>query len=404
MIDRSVYGQIGFGNCYGCAACAHVCAQSAIAMVPNEDGFSIPQVNDACDGCGRCAGVCPRSNGIGHEPVAAYIAVARDEAGAANSSSGGVFWAMARHVVEDLRGAVCGAVYTTDYGVAHRVTDTLDGVRAMQGSKYVQSDLSGVYADIEARLRRGQTVLFSGTPCQVAGLHGGLRADDSSLLCVDIVCHGVPSPALFRDHMREAYGPWEALEGLAFRTKDQYDRYGFNLRLHYQDKRSPRLIAGEEDAYYRLFLRGRSFRAACYRCRFAARERFGDLTIGDSGNSKKHTGFFPDKTLSAVFINTPKGTALWSALAPSLHHKAVSIDEEAGANRQMNHPTPDPGTVAALYADVREDPLRTVAARYAPGPSFPQRAKLRLKRVIPEKARHRVLRSLQRLRGRHGNE
>ena len=189
-------------NCCGCTACANVCPVNAVTMLPDEEGFLYPQVNESlCVDCGLCEKRCPVLNRKENQEsweVKGYIMRYHDPQIVEMSTSGGAFTALAATVLEN-GGVVYGAGYDQDMRVVCKRATEYEGIAEMRGSKFVQSDLKNVFSDIKTNLEKGVVVLFTGTPCQVEGLLAFLGDKPSNLLCVDFVCRGVPSPELWQN-------------------------------------------------------------------------------------------------------------------------------------------------------------------------------------------------------------
>ncbi len=194
------------GDCYGCSACVQKCPKQCISLVEDGEGFLYPKVDTVgCIDCGLCEKVCPWINRPEKFPPKEVLAVKnRNETERMASSSGGVFIALAREVI-GRGGVVFGAVFDEKWEVKHACAETLEDVRPMMGSKYVQSRIGDSYCQAERFLKAGRKVLFTGSPCQVAGLHAYLRKDYTNLLSVDFLCHGVPSPGVWRQYLGETF-------------------------------------------------------------------------------------------------------------------------------------------------------------------------------------------------------
>ena len=268
-------------NCCGCGACQQTCPTGAIRLMPDECGFGYPVIDESvCVDCGKCIAVCQYHYAPEKwMPLEAYAAYGKDENLIKNSSSGGVFAALAKSIAEK-GGAVAGAVLETEdenLKVFHRLEKNAQSLSAMQGSKYVQSEAHSCYGEVLEELGKGGVVLFSGMPCQVAAIKK-LSGDPENLLTMDLVCHGVPSRKMLEDYLKllgkRLGGP---VSGLKFRTKDIRKTFcaevDCNGRKYYLQHRFL--------SYYKLFLKGENYRDSCYSCPYARIERTADLTIGD---------------------------------------------------------------------------------------------------------------------------
>lgn len=191
-------------ECTGCMACVNACAHHAIRIIADKEGFDRPVIDETlCVDCGLCAKTCPvNHHPLANEPKEIYSGWSSDEAVRINSSSGGAFTEIARPVLED-GGVVFGCALNDKLQAEHIYVETLEDLEnKLRGSKYVQSRIGNTYAQAKNFLRQGRKVLFSGTPCQIAGLKNYLRRDYDNLITVDLICHGVPSPMLFEDYKK----------------------------------------------------------------------------------------------------------------------------------------------------------------------------------------------------------
>lgn len=303
-------------QCSGCTACKAACPKQAISMVADHEGFLRPQIDAAkCVQCHACERACPVLHPSEPDTTpTCYVARTKDEALRMVSSSGGLFTELARPVLAK-GGVVFGCVWEKPALVAiHAKAETEDELAAMRGSKYVQSDLRDTYREAKAELQKGRAVLFSGTPCQIAGLNKYLGKSYDNLLTVEIICHGVPSPAVFEKYkqvLAEEFGtmPTEIL---------------------FKDKRvswySPSLVAqfpfGEEKVegaytggYGLAFLNGMSIRPSCFNCLAKEGRSGADITLGDFwGIDLIKASQDNKKGVSCVLLHTKKAVELWNEI------------------------------------------------------------------------------------------
>ncbi len=300
--------------CCGCTACVNVCPVQCIVMHRDMEGFDYPLADSyKCISCGKCEEVCPVISPMPERKPLAVMG-GRCTEFVRGSSSGGIFPYAAKKATE-AGGLVYGAAFDSDMSVAHRVASDLSGVEAFRGSKYVQSELYAVFEDIREILAEGRKVLFSGTPCQVAGLKKYIGKTDEGLWTMDFACHGVPSPGLWRKYvsaLEKKYGA--SLSGVSFRDKTrswmhydvvyEFSRGGHLVRTRYMD-----------DPYMALFVQNMTLRPSCYRCPVRCGRSGSDLTLGDLWNVRQCLPEQNDDTGSGlVLVNTEKGRALLEGL------------------------------------------------------------------------------------------
>lgn len=192
--------------CCGCKACAAVCPKKCIKMVTDREGFWYPEVDQsACINCGKCERVCPVLNRKKRQPRKfgrkAYAAINTDPEIRFQSSSGGIFTAIAEAII-DRGGVVFGAAFDKEFAVRQVFAETKEDLAAFRGSKYVQSDMGDAYSSVLRFLQSGRIVLFSGTPCQIGALKSFLGKEYPNLITVDLICHGVPSPMVWEKYVR----------------------------------------------------------------------------------------------------------------------------------------------------------------------------------------------------------
>ena len=347
MSIKKLINVIGGGNCCGCTSCVQRCPKHCISLSEDNEGFLYPQVDESvCTECGLCEKVCPiLSPQEKIAPLSVVGAKNRNEQERIDSSSGGVFLPLARDVINK-GGVVFGAVYDEAWEVHHVYTETIEGVYPMMGSKYLQSRIENTYREAETFLKQGREVMFVGSPCQIAGLHGYLRHKDyPNLLSVDFLCHGTPSPGVWRQYLAETFAekgkeqkPPVAAAGkntvlysslnamspirdIKFRDKNEsgWKKYRFVVRGTSAPKADKNSVLSSDihymNAYMRGFLSDIYLRPSCYACKCKNGASHSDLTIADFwGIHIVAPDFDDDKGVGLVLVNTPKGNDYFSRL------------------------------------------------------------------------------------------
>lgn len=323
-------------DCSGCEACANICPRNAIEMTRDDEGFVYPKINpELCIKCGRCDATCPALNfkktNIDVFP-ATFVAIHPDEKILRHSSSGGVFTALSEIILRN-GGIVFGAGFDKNWHVFHTAARTLDELENLRGSKYVQSQIGDVYRQVKAALQTSK-VLFSGTPCQCAGLKHFLGGDHENLLTVDILCHGVPSPAVWEYYIDELANRND-IAHVNFRSKRK--GFGSHIEINYFD-RGHYIKQNVKNLYGKLFLQGFSERPSCQICKFKIPHGKSDLTIGDAWGIKKFAPeMFDNRGVSIVFIHTPKGKDFFEQT--TLKTKQVKFVDAINNNHHSISPT-----------------------------------------------------------------
>lgn len=299
-------------DCCGCEACTQRCAHSAIKMVRDNEGFLYPQIDtQICTKCGLCEKVCPIINQTDSKtPIATYAAKNKNEAIRLNSSSGGIFTLLATKTINN-GGVVFGAKFDEQWNVVHDYIETIEGLAKFRGTKYVQSQIGKCYKIAENFLKKGREVLFSGTPCQIAGLKNFLIKDYHNLICVDIICHGVPSPMLWQKY--KAQFELSNTSSFSFRDKsNSWKRY--EVVVSKDQKEVIRETVGQ-NVYMKLFLSDLCLRPSCANCPGKEGKSNSDITIADFwGIQNIHPEFDDDKGCNLVIVNNEKGLQLFKSL------------------------------------------------------------------------------------------
>lgn len=310
MIDSVVKDK----KCTGCYSCKDACAVGAIELKENEDGFREAQVNEKlCVKCGNCRTACPV---LRREEREAYdvksYAFRADDAVRKVSSSGGMI-SLAASAVIDAGGKVCGVELGTDIGARYIVIDKREDLERIRGSKYLQADASGIYRQVKELLQTGQTVLFTGLPCQIAGLYNHVKdCNQTNLYTIDLLCHGTPSDKVVKKWLQEISGA-RKIQKINFRLKDT-DWNCNAIQIDFADGSSYKADVSD-DYFEKLFHYNASLREACYDCAFAEFPRRGDLSTGDFHGLENCPGIEDDrKGTSVVFVNSSKGQKLFEKI------------------------------------------------------------------------------------------
>ena len=295
-------------NCTGCAACFNICPSNAIEMEENKEGFLEPIiVQEKCTNCGLCKKVCPVLNLKYLNNVPDCYAYMADDKIRLKSSSGGAFFVLANEFIKN-GDYVSGAIWTKDWKVKHIVSKNFEDIEKMQKSKYSQSEIGTIYKEIKTLLEGNKKVLFTGTPCQIAGLKSYLRKEYDNLFCVDIVCHGVPSPKVLKKYLNENYDIAK-IRNIDFKDKT-INGWGSNLKIDCEN--NTLACRYDKNSFYCLFSKLVINRLACSSCIFSKIPRQGDMTIGDFWGIQKK--FNDELGTSLLLVNNSKGEYLLKIL------------------------------------------------------------------------------------------
>lgn len=332
-------------RCTGCGACVQMCPKNCISFVEGELGTFFPQIKTtSCIECGLCEKVCP----IGKETSVKekqkfFAAVNKDKDILQKSTSGGFFSAIAQYVLGQ-NGVVYGCSFTEDFQVKHTRVEQACDLEQLRGSKYVQSNTCNTFKEAKDDLDAGRMVLYTGTPCQIAGVKSFLGKEYGNLITVDIVCHGVGSQAFFDKYMQFMNQRHGKVRELQFRGKEfaGWSCGGGVVVVDPLD--SSRAIRKPyydyNNYYYHYFLHGDIYRESCYTCEYANINRPGDFTMGDFwGVESYHLGGDTKDGCSLVIANTSKANALLPRLGQYLEIKEVTREQATKANAQLVHPS-----------------------------------------------------------------
>ncbi|WP_302518813.1 Coenzyme F420 hydrogenase/dehydrogenase, beta subunit C-terminal domain [Megamonas funiformis] len=316
-------------NCCGCSACYSICPKNCIEMKADREGFLYPKINkDLCINCGLCENVCPIINKVEEKVFEqeGYLVQNKDEKIREESTAGGAFTAIAKYVLE--KKGVFGVQYDENLNVVHSYVENEIDLKLYRNSKYVQSNIGETFKQAKKFLDENRWVCFSGTPCQIEGLKKYLKKDYNKLITVDVVCHAVPSPLVWKKYLevqRKKYG--NNIKNIIFRDKKYYG-YKYS-QMTIRDNRGGDLghLGVESDIMLRAFFSDICDRPSCYECAFKKRYRVSDFTIWDcfiTGLIAKD--FDDDKGTTRVLIHTQKGKNIFEEIKSNFKYKDIGAD------------------------------------------------------------------------------
>lgn len=323
-------------SCTGCGACYLSCPQQAIQMIADENGFRYPKIDkNKCIKCKLCVTICPISTPIklASYENEYYMAKNFDEGIRAQSSSGGLFTIFAEKTLAE-GGVVFGAKFTEDWDVAHSYTENLSSLNDFRGSKYVESYLGDCYSKVKEFLVAQRMVLFSGTPCQIAGLKKFLRQDYDNLLTIELICHGVPAPNIWQEHLAYIRQKHNMTNITAVSFKDKTKGWdNFHMKI-IGDNNKCYFVPKLEDPYIKSFFENCSLRNSCFRCCAKKGSSGADITLGDFWRKEYNYPEYDDnKGVSVVIINNPHGKEAWKKISNKVQFDKVSYEAVILSNR-----------------------------------------------------------------------
>lgn len=341
-------------NCCGCSACMNICPKNAITMKEDKLGFVYPDIDDTlCVECKLCKKVCAFQHiNESNSPLKVYAASRKDKDLIMKSASGGIFAVLAESVIAD-DGVVfgCSMEYGNDhFSPEHIMIDCYEDLIKLQGSKYVQSKIGNTYNHVKKNLLSGKKVLFSGTPCQVAGLKSFLGKDYDNLFTVDIICHGVPSSAFFNAYI-EYQEKKKKIKITEFKFRDKESGWGLNVFMKFINNKGIEKnirFPSYKSSYFLMFLDAQIYRESCYNCKYTCSHRPADITLGDFwGIAKEHPealssngGNLDMQTgISAVILNTEKGILFFKNIKEKCDMYLSSFEKAEKYNPQLRTPS-----------------------------------------------------------------
>lgn len=325
-----------FNKCTGCGACVNVCPKNCIEMRLEEDAFYHPHIDQSkCIDCGLCAKTCPANKQIiddKKEPLA-YAAYSKNEEARLRSASGGVFYELAKNVIEK-NGIVVGAGYDDKFNVVHKICSSIDELKELQGSKYSQSNTGYIYKEVRKYLikDKDRLVLFSGTPCQIAALVSFLGKEYPNLILVDFICHAIPSPSMWQKYLEYREKEYDGkVTSVEFRNKTKgWDTSGMKIcfsngKIYFSENRN--------DPYFRSFINHMFVRESCGVCQFKQTHRQSDITLADFwGINKVAPELYDDKGTSLIMVHSSKGKYFLDMIQDKLVLVEVSFNDSIKYN------------------------------------------------------------------------
>ena len=354
-------------ECCGCTACESICPVKCISMKPDHLGFLFPYIDDSrCINCGLCRRVCSFNAEYSKlncfEEPEVYGMRAMSEEQLLKSQSGGAFYILSEEIL-NRGGVVYGAGFADHFRVVHKRAFTKQDRDEFRFSKYVQSDLRGIFCKVKDDIKSGKQILFTGTPCQIAGLKSYIKysnmADAGNLLTIDLVCHGVPSPKIWDDYLCFLEKKHkEAVEIVRFRDKT------FGWASHIESFKFKNGTIIHAKTFRELFYKHYIVRKSCSNCPFTNLKRTGDITIGDFWGWFKFYSIYNDnKGILLILINTIKGKELFNSISNKIYFVKSNIDN--CLQPQLLNPIKLPRDRAVFEQDYLKRGFTYVAKKYS---------------------------------------
>ena len=390
-------------KCTGCSACEAVCPVGCISMDSNRNGFIVPSIDEEkCVQCGRCLRTCPvQGKPLKYNtPSTCLGAYTLDDDKA--SASGGIGGILAKRWTQQ-GNAAYGSAYGDRLKVQVKRADSPKEAEAFRGSKYVQSDMKNAVCEVIGDLTAGKKVLFTGTPCQIAGVRAAVEelcpGAAEGLYTAEIICHGTPSPAMFESYLEwiwEKHG--QRAESYRFRSREENSGKGFDkdfmVTIGFENG-SQETLSGFKDPYYRLFMSSKWFRKSCYQCAFSQKDRAADLTMGDFWNAERlPDSFGKNRRLSVVLVNNRRGEELLDLISDDIRTAESDWNTAAEGNSNLQRPTSILG-ISKEFGDVAD-----------PGALFDREGAAKVNRgkywfnQLPPELRRAAKKGIKRLRSR----
>lgn len=370
-------------DCCGCYACYNICPKQCITMKTDNEGFWYPNIDkNECINCNLCEKVCPiinkPKNSLYEEK--SYAVFNKNEKIRLESSSGGIFSLLAEYVINN-HGSVYGSIFDENFNVKHIKINKLQDIQLLRGSKYVQSKINDIFKLIKSDLKSDKLVLFTGTPCQVAGLQSFLQKEYDNLILMDIVCHGVPSPLVWQQYINELKQNYKQdIKNVYFRDKSTgWKTYSIKFLF---DKGEYKNV-GFKDIYMKGFLNDIYLRPSCYNCNFKGIERISDITVADFWGIENILPKMDDnKGTSLIVVHSEKGKQLFDKLSEKMILNEVNLNEAIKYNPSMIKSVKYNEKRDEFFLDLNSGENLTNLIRKYTKISFEKRVKNKIKLII----------------------
>lgn len=388
-----------YDECTGCAACLNVCPVNCITFKEDDEGFLRPFINESkCIKCGKCVKTCPANGGnnfnYSKNDMKAYAYINDDLETLRGSASGGAFSVLAKKILAE-NGVVFGACYENKFTVIHKGITREEQLQLLRDSKYVQSNIKNTYIEAKKYLEQGRLVLFTGTPCQIAGLYSTINYKKyNNLYTIDILCHGVPNPKIFREYITYLEEKYGKIEKYTFRDKTKWGwgNWGSFVYKNKKDILRKKDFIVPTDYYYYLYFKELNFRESCYKCRYATIPRIADFTIGDCWGIEE---FMPSQNnrdgVSLILINNEHGKKILEELNLSQNNGLykISIDDAIKYNKTIVSPTNRPIERDDFYKKLNKYGFENTAKMYCKlkhrevlSLYVPHKLKIKIKKIL----------------------
>ncbi|WP_276951190.1 Coenzyme F420 hydrogenase/dehydrogenase, beta subunit C-terminal domain [Acetatifactor muris] len=324
-----VTDKVSYSECVGCSACANICPKGIISIKQNNEGFEVPMINcSECIQCGLCEKVCPVLNTMfeGDYPKKGYVVKSNELVVRKNSSSGGVFFELAKQIIKQ-EGKVVGAIFNEENAVVHYMATFSDEIAKLRQSKYVQSRKGKTFSEIKSELEKGTAVMFVGAPCEVAALKLFLVKNYENLFTCDFICKGAASPKIYEAYLKELEKKYNSKAKIINFREKSLGWSNYSIKIVFENG-----SVYKKDRYHDWYLRGYIeenlfLRKSCSACKFKGNNRSSDITLADFwGVGKVKRKWDDDLGTSLVITNTAKGEQMLEGISDEIFDEQVPLD------------------------------------------------------------------------------